>query len=297
MLSVMENYNATKLIVNADDFGLSKAVTDAIIDCHRDGIVTSTTIMSNMPFAEYAASRANDYPRLSVGLHLNLTQGKPISAAGAVDNLVDAEGYFLDSSTQSKNLQYNIKAQDQVYIELKAQLKRALDFGLKISHFDSHNGIQKRQAVTDAIIKLHNLYEIRAARTQKGLYWTAENAKFYYKLKKILLNLKKFRKQYARTLNHAILEKSGLHTPNRMISPYYLVPYLADPKKQFIQCLKSLGTGIFELYLHPGYYDEKSTDSEAFKKVRESDARIARDVDVKRCIKEYKIKLISFNEL
>lgn len=77
-----------KLIVNADDFGFSKAVTDAILDCHSNGIVTSTTLMSNMPFAEYAASKAKVFPMLSVGLHMTLTEGKPLSAPADVDNLI-----------------------------------------------------------------------------------------------------------------------------------------------------------------------------------------------------------------
>lgn len=297
MLSAMKYNKVKKLIVNADDFGLSKAVTDAIIDCHSNGIVTSTTLMSNMPFAEYAAGKAKNYPLLSVGLHLNLTQGKPLGAAGKIDNLVNSEGNFLNSSIQSENLRFNKKAQDQIFIELEAQLKRALDLGLKITHFDSHDGIQKRPVVISAIVKLHKLYGIRAARTQKGLFWTSGEANFYIKLKEILLNIKKFRKNYIRTVNHSILQKNGLLTPDRMISPYYLIPYISDPKEQFIQCLKSLGAGIFELHLHPGYYDEKSTDSEEYRRVRDFDAQIACDEDVKKCIKEHDIRLISFNEL
>jgi predicted glycoside hydrolase/deacetylase ChbG (UPF0249 family) len=286
-----------KLIVNADDFGFTQVITDAIIDCHNDGIVTSTTLMSNMSFAEYAASKAKAFPKLSVGLHLNLTEGRPLVVPSKVDNLVDSKGNFLDGSIQCKSLWFNEKVEEQVYRECEAQLLRALDLGLNISHFDSHHRIQKSLIVRRVIIKLHKLYGIPAVRTQKGLYWTDPEAKFYLKLKKTLLNLRKFRREYIRMLNHLIMRKNGLLTPDRMISPNYLIPHLSDPKKQFIQCLKSLPDGISELTLHPGYYDEKSTDSPAYSKIRKFDAQIARDKDVKNCIKEYDIKLISFRDL
>jgi len=286
-----------KLIVNADDFGLSKAVTDAIIDCHDNGIVTSTTLMSNMPFAEYAASKAKAFPMLSVGLHVTLTEGKPLSAPADVDNLIDSNGNFIRFSLQRKNLRSNEKAKEQVYRELEAQLLNALDLGLNISHFDSHHSIHRVPIVKKALIKLHKLYGIPAVRAQKGLYWTDSRAKIYFKLKRIFLNLRKFRKRYSHTLQHLIVIKNGLLTPDRMVSPGYLIPRLSDPKKQFIQCLKAIPNGISELALHPGYYDEKSSDSEIFRKVREFDAQIACDRDVKNCIKECGINLISFNDL
>ena len=297
MLSVMNPAGEKKLIVNADDFGLSKAVTDAIIDCHSNGIVTSTTLLANMSFAEYAASRAKAFSRLSVGLHLNLTQGKPISDASKINNLVDSEGNFLNSTQQSKNLKSNKTAQEQVFMELEAQLQRALDLGLKITHFDSHNRIQKMPVVISAIIKLHKLYGILAARTQNGLFWTSSDAKFYTKLKKNVQNLRHFKKIHIRWHNHLLFRKNGLLTPDRMVSPKHLIPSSSDPKEQFIQCIKSLNSGISELYLHPGYDDKQSEDSEAYKKVRAFDVQIVCDEDVKACIKESNIKLISYNEL
>ncbi len=286
-----------KLIVNADDFGFTKAVTDAIIDCHNNGIVTSTTLMSNMPFTEYAASKVKAFPGLSVGLHLNLTEGKPLTVPARVDNLIDSEGNFLGFSPQRKNLRSNENAKEQVYRELEAQLLHVLDLKLNISHFDSHHFMHRIPIVRKALIKLHKLYGIPAVRAQKGLYWTDSGAKFYFKLKKTFLNLRKFRKQYSQMLQHLIVRKSGLFTPDRMVSPGKLIPHLSDPKKQFIQCLKAIPDGVSELVLHPGYYDEKSTDSEAFRKIRKFEAQIARDEDVKNCIKEYDIKLISFIDL
>ena len=281
-----------KLIVNADDFGISRDATDAIIDCHRDGIVTSTTLMSNMPSAEYAALKARAFPKLSVGLHLNLIEGKPVAAPDKVDSLVDSEGNFWDGSKLLKKLQYNRKVEEQIYRELEAQLLRALDLGVKISHFDSHRWAQKNPMVRRAIIKLHKLYGVPAVRTEKGLYWTHPQAKFYFKLKKTLLNIKKFRRMSGRMLTHLIMRKNGLITPDRTITLGHLIPQPKDPKERFIQCLKSLPNGISEMFLHPGY-----SNSGGAGKIGNPDVQIACDEDVISCIKECDIKLISFNEL
>jgi predicted glycoside hydrolase/deacetylase ChbG (UPF0249 family) len=284
-----------KLIVNADDFGLSKAVTDATIDCHINGIITSATLMSNMPSAEYAVSRAKAFPELSIGLHLNLTEGKPLTAPDKVDNLIDSNGNFLPASKQRKNLLSNDKAKEQVYRELEAQLLRALDLGVHITHFDSHNGTHKTPAVINALIKLHKLYGIPAARTNKGLYWTDPNANIYFKLKKTLLNFISFQRAHSRSAAHLIMRKNGLLTPDRLIILGYLIP--PPPKKRLkekvVQCLKALPYGTSEIGFHPKY-NEQSSESSAFS---ESDAQVLCDNDVKNCIKENNIKLISFGDL
>ncbi|MFA6186204.1 MAG: hypothetical protein WC770_03185 [Phycisphaerae bacterium] len=82
-----------------------------------------------------------------------------------------------------------------------------------------------------------------------------------------------------------------------MISPDYLIPYLSDPKERFIQCFKAIPDGVYELMLHPGYQDAWSGDSEEFRKTIEFDANIAANQDIKKCIRECGIRLISFNEL
>src|SRR5699024_11986375 len=81
-----------KLIINADDFGYSRAVNYGIIDAHKKGVLTSTTLMTNMPGAEHAYKLGKEYNHLGIGVHLTLTCGKPL-----LDNhqtLVDADGNF-----------------------------------------------------------------------------------------------------------------------------------------------------------------------------------------------------------
>ena len=66
-----------KIIINADDFGLCDGVNRAVVQAHTQGILTSTTIMANMPAAPQAIELARQLPTLGVGVHLNLSEGKP----------------------------------------------------------------------------------------------------------------------------------------------------------------------------------------------------------------------------
>ena len=82
------------LIVNADDFGRSAGVDDGILRAHREGIVTSTTFMTNAPSAQHAASIARATPTLDVGVHLVLTYARPLSSPARIRSLVREDGSF-----------------------------------------------------------------------------------------------------------------------------------------------------------------------------------------------------------
>jgi len=85
---------AGRLIVNADDFGLCEGVNRAVKQAHTEGILTSATIMAGMPAAAEAVELAGEMPSLGVGVHLNLTEGTPVSRDRQVEVLLDAGGEF-----------------------------------------------------------------------------------------------------------------------------------------------------------------------------------------------------------
>ena len=84
----------TRLIINADDLGMSRGITDGILVAHRYGFLTSTSLLVNMAASEYAVERVASAPKLGVGVHLNICQGRPISPAREVPSLVNADGTF-----------------------------------------------------------------------------------------------------------------------------------------------------------------------------------------------------------
>jgi predicted glycoside hydrolase/deacetylase ChbG (UPF0249 family) len=129
------------LIVNADDFGLNDAATEAILLTHCAGAVTSTTLMVNTPGCERAVELAADYPELGVGLHFNLTWGAPLSNPEDVPALVSTTGMFLNRSGLALRLLAGRVPAEQIHKEFTAQIERIRQLGINPSHVDSHQHI------------------------------------------------------------------------------------------------------------------------------------------------------------
>ncbi|WP_261885474.1 carbohydrate deacetylase [Vibrio pomeroyi] len=125
-----------KLILNADDFGLTESVNLGIIDCFKAGMVKSTTIMMNQPGTQHAIELYHKGLVPEVGLHFTVTAGKPLTSPELVPSLVDEHGNFFSNVTLFDKSDVN---EDEVILELNAQYQAAIDAGLKINHIDSHH--------------------------------------------------------------------------------------------------------------------------------------------------------------
>ena len=128
-----------QLIVNADDFGRAPGVNRGIIEAHLNGIVTSTTVMINLPDAPAALElAAAEAPRLGVGLHVNLTKGKPVSPPQSVRSLLDESGEFHHISEWARL--YDHFDPDHIRREIAAQVARFVQLtGHPPDHLDSHH--------------------------------------------------------------------------------------------------------------------------------------------------------------
>lgn len=99
-----DGWHGARLIVNADDFGWSRSITDGILCAHREGIVTDTSLLANQPASEYGISQLPSVPRLGVGIHLNLCSGAPVLPAEQVPSLVGADGNFHSAPEMLRRL-------------------------------------------------------------------------------------------------------------------------------------------------------------------------------------------------
>ena len=127
-----------RLIVNADDFGLARSVSTGIIDVYQAGQLSSTTLMVNMAGTEEAVDLAERHPGLGVGLHFNLTEGRPLTDARS---LIDSDGAFL---LRGELIRRSIRGRVQpseITRELTAQLDRFVSLGLTPTHLDSHQHV------------------------------------------------------------------------------------------------------------------------------------------------------------
>ncbi len=127
------------LIVNADDFGKTDGINRGILEAHTRGIVTSTTVMANFEAAESGIEMAmRTAPDLGLGLHLNLTTGRPVSSAADVPSLVDHHGVFHQPGVQAEfGPPWTASDIDREY---RAQLARFVELAGKLpTHFDAHH--------------------------------------------------------------------------------------------------------------------------------------------------------------
>jgi predicted glycoside hydrolase/deacetylase ChbG (UPF0249 family) len=150
-----------RLIVNADDFGLTRGVNYGIIDAHVNGLVNSTTMMMNMPGVEHAVQLAKKYKTLGVGVHLVLTAGKPLLSD--VPSLVKEDGSF---HLQSTIWEGNIDPHD-AQREWNAQIEKFLSYGLTPTHLDSHHHVHALPILHHVLERLAETYNIPVRRLEQ----------------------------------------------------------------------------------------------------------------------------------
>ncbi|MBI3780531.1 MAG: hopanoid biosynthesis-associated protein HpnK [candidate division NC10 bacterium] len=154
-----------RLIVTGDDFGLSSAVNQAIVRAHEQGLLTSASLMVNGPAASEAVALAKAHPRLAVGLHLVLCQGRSTLPPYMIPGLVDAEGHFSESPVRAGLRYFFLRSlRPQLRREIEAQLAAFVATGLAISHLDGHVNVHLHPTVLAILLELAGRYGIRAMR-------------------------------------------------------------------------------------------------------------------------------------
>ena len=153
------------IVINADDFGLCEGVNKGIVQAHTKGVLTSATLMANMPAAQEAVEIAKGLPNLGVGVHLNLTEGKAISKGAEVDCIVNSEGEFAFSASRLALLAIlKGRVRKAIETELAAQIQWVIDKGIKPTHLDSHKHIHSFPVIFPIVCRLAKRFDIRAIR-------------------------------------------------------------------------------------------------------------------------------------
>ena len=146
----------SKLIVNADDFGYCEAVNYGIISAHRNGIVTSTTIMANMPGFDHAVNLLKENKDIGCGVHMTLSCNKPLN--NKFKSLVDENGMFHRRINEEVVNKIDL---DELYYEFCSQIDRVKNAGVEISHLDSHHHVHTIPHFKDVIKSIMNKYNLK----------------------------------------------------------------------------------------------------------------------------------------
>jgi hypothetical protein len=173
----------SRLIVNADDFGYSAAINGAILSGFESSLLTSTSIMANMPGFDHAVGliRRHSFLQQKVGLHLNLTEGFPLSRALTACPSFCAEDGRLIYDRNRPLFRLGRQEREAVYEELRMQLERVLAAGIRPVHLDSHHHSHTVWAIAPLVCRLARSYGIRRIRLTRNMGPVPSRAKRWYK--------------------------------------------------------------------------------------------------------------------
>lgn len=253
-----------KLLINADDFGLSRGQNYGIIDCFTNGVVRSTTLLSTGNEFEHACTLAKNNPSLDLGIHLSLDLGKPILDKKKIPSLVNQEGDFKRYPLELNEIVVN---EIEVYLEWRAQIEKALEAGLNPTHMDSHHHIHMMHNLFPIYIQLASEFQL-AIRFHPRKWTQKEIAESHFLLEKVVFAKGFINSFYAKNITSAFFEELDETNPN-----------------------------IYEMMCHPAYLDQWILGNSSYNIERGIEAETLQSEETKRILNEKKIEVISFNQL
>ena len=157
-----------RLVVTADDFGLSLEVNEAVEQAHREGILTAASLMVSAPAAADAVERARRLPKLRVGLHLVLVEAWPTLPAADLPDLTDARGLMRrDMERLGLDLALKGSARRQLAAEIRAQFAAYRATGLPLDHVNAHKHFHIHPLIAGAVLRIGRESGMRALRVPR----------------------------------------------------------------------------------------------------------------------------------
>lgn len=291
-----------QLIVNADDFGLTSGVNRGIVEAHRDGVVSSTTLMATAGDASFreAIDLARVLPELSVGCHVVLVDGAPVSAPGAVDTLLairsgEPECFYSSLSAFAARATMGGFDREQLVTEITAQIRKIQATGIEVSHLDSHKHTHIFPEILRAMLRAAKICGVRAIRSpfvpMKAIMaqsFAGRRAllKRYGQVRILNAFAGNFRRQTSR---------AGLRFPDGVVG---VIETGSMDGILLRQALEGLPEGTWELLCHPGYVDDDLRGVRTrLVESRERERSLLNSPELKEFLERQKIQVISFREL
>jgi hypothetical protein len=244
------------LIVNADDFGRTRGVSAGIIEAHLHGLVSTTTALVNLPGAlQDVAQACRQAPTLGLGVHLNLTLGRPVLSPARVPSLVASDGSFHPPDALAATAS-RIDAR-QVAGEWRAQIEAFLMTGAALDHLDSHHhAALLAPALWEACLSL-------AVAFGCGVRPPAPRAP---RDDILFTRFPIHARRYATGEARRRLRASGVPYPDGLLTHFYerraTLPAL-------LSILAAIPDGTTELMCHPGWVDEQLQRESGYAQARE----------------------------
>jgi predicted glycoside hydrolase/deacetylase ChbG (UPF0249 family) len=279
MVRVGSTPRPTRLIINADDFGISRGVNIGIIEAAEAGVVTSTSLIVNLPDFADALDRALACPTLSLGLHLNFTMGRPLSAAPSLTRRDTGEFFALPGLLARASL--GLLDASDITRECLAQIDRMIEAGFPPTHLDSHRHVHAHPAIFPAVAR---------AAASRGVFQVRVPCE------PLRINASDWR---------ATLRKAGLLVSARLSGrtgaddrAIHFVGISLQGGKSFatrlFALIPQLRAGTTELMTHPGYADASLAEQDSYTLERVTELRVLTSREFRELLVRCGVTLTSF---
>jgi hopanoid biosynthesis associated protein HpnK len=279
-----------RLIINADDFGLSPGINRGIIEAHRSGVVTSASLMATGDAFDDAIALSLAHPELSVGLHLTLVEGAPASPPADVPSLVGRDGRFPRSlrAFLRRWLSGRVRPEDMAR-EFDAQVEKVLDRGVAVDKLDSHMHLHVLPGVLPCVLGTARRHGIKAIRRP------VEPLRYRRELPGLRTLATRAALSTIAVIQSREIAKSRLRAPDHFAG---LAESGALTARDLERILRDLRPGVTEIVTHPGYHDpvlDRWPESRRY--CRESELHALLSPEVKEALQDLRVELTSFREL
>ena len=269
-----------RLIVNADDFGRSSSINQAVVRAHRDGILTTASLMVNEPAFAEAVALARENPRLGVGLHLTLLCGHATLSAEKIPGLVNEQNQFSDNPV-AVGLRYftQKKLREQLRREIHAQFEKFRATGLPLDHVNGHLHLHLHPTIFSILMEDADRLGIRHLRLTRDPFWLnarLASGRWFYRMSRALIH------SWLAGRAHSVLQRKNIRHTDTVFG---LLQNAHVDEAYLVNLLPHLPEGDSELYSHPSLDEFK----------HEFDALISPRVQA--LIEKLGIKLIRYRDL
>ena len=284
-----------RLIINADDFGFTSGVNRAIVEAHTHGVVTSSTLMANGNKCDEAVSFAKNTPQLSVGCHVVLIDGVPVSQPDTLPSLTSS-GLFRDGlkSFAARALAGRILP-NEIATEAAAQIRKLQSKGIAVSHIDTHKHTHIFPQILKSVLQAARACGVRAVRNPFGPRRPFRSSdllarpNLWTRYAEVRL-LRRFAGKFSEAV-----EREGFATPDGTLG----IEVTGTLDETLFEAIAgSIPEGTWEFVCHPGYNDsELATAKTRLRESRETELRVLTLPAAREILSQQGIQLISYREL
>lgn len=284
-----------RLIINADGYGFTYGNNRGILEVLVAGVVRSISVNSNFPAVEEIKLVAERFPDVSTGIHLNLSVGKPVCDPAEISSLVDESGHFWYRQFPKKALLGKLRT-GHIRKELHAQIERLKSFGIKISHWDSHQDRHLYPPFFKAALEVAAKHNIKKMRNHRRWLYSDQADATRKRLRFHLTHPRRFASfLYCRALMR-YAKARGMQMADYFLSPGagYGGREKPDTWRKIFQFLPA---GTSEVTCHPGYPDETLREYATMIDNRVKEVEALRDKSLLQAAKDFGVELINFWQL